>query len=312
MTDSLKAAWSDQSKQAAFLLQQLAAPVPPGCTPLAQPTDTHFAKPAKDAGRQKKDELRELMRLAAARAGQAPSYQSGAREILQVCNAMQTAMQDLAASRDMVLQACRSTGWLAYRPDETGQLQRADREPWAACLPLAGGRASQAQLANRFSWLDSQGRPTLPDRQAGQLPSLPAWVAEHSLPDEAPDQDSLCLDMEPAVKRQLLHPRDRQDETLEEALAKLTPQGKQVLSPEQRQALQDRSEKKRQSQKSKAKKQLRSALVSHWRDELARAGGVKQRLKQLPPGTAGSAKRARKQQKKHRPSAQGPGSLPAR
>ena len=35
------------------------------CTPLQQPTDTHMAKPAKDAGRLKKDELRELMREAA-------------------------------------------------------------------------------------------------------------------------------------------------------------------------------------------------------------------------------------------------------
>ena len=57
ITDCLGAAWTDSSKEASFLLQQIGCPVAAGCTPLQQPTDTHFAKPAKDAARVEQDRL---------------------------------------------------------------------------------------------------------------------------------------------------------------------------------------------------------------------------------------------------------------
>eukprot|EP00974_Lingulodinium_polyedra_P080366 7785197-Lingulodinium_polyedra.AAC.1 len=69
VTDCLSAVWSTPSKEAAWLYQQLQAPVAPGCTPLAQPTDTHLAKVAKDAGRKEKERLRHLLRLAALKLG---------------------------------------------------------------------------------------------------------------------------------------------------------------------------------------------------------------------------------------------------
>ena len=50
-TDTLSAAWSTQSKELTWLLGQLGCPVAEGCTPRSQPTDTHLAKPAKDAAR---------------------------------------------------------------------------------------------------------------------------------------------------------------------------------------------------------------------------------------------------------------------
>ena len=71
ITDCCPASWSKQSKEAGFLLNQSQAPVAASCTPLQQPTDTHFAKPAKDAGAQEKERLRELMRLACRQLGQA-------------------------------------------------------------------------------------------------------------------------------------------------------------------------------------------------------------------------------------------------
>ena len=43
ITDCLGAVWTDRSKESAYLLSQVDAPVPPGCTPLCQPTDTHLA-----------------------------------------------------------------------------------------------------------------------------------------------------------------------------------------------------------------------------------------------------------------------------
>ena len=61
----------------------------PGCTTLQQPTDTHPAKPGKDVGRAKKEELREVMRLAALRLGKPVQYKSDKREILLAALAMQ-------------------------------------------------------------------------------------------------------------------------------------------------------------------------------------------------------------------------------
>ena len=49
VTDCFGAAWTEQAKEYAWLAHCLQAPVGSSCTPLTQPTDTHLAKPAKDA-----------------------------------------------------------------------------------------------------------------------------------------------------------------------------------------------------------------------------------------------------------------------
>ena len=56
ITDCLGAVWTKKSKESSFLLGQVDAPVPPGCTPLCQPTDTHLAKPAKELAELRKTE----------------------------------------------------------------------------------------------------------------------------------------------------------------------------------------------------------------------------------------------------------------
>ena len=109
-TDTLSAAWSKQSKEVTWLLQQVGCPVPEGCTPLCQPTDTHLAKPGKDAGRQEKDRLREVMRESCIQLGLPVSYESGKREMVQVAMAMQTAMMELNSQTGVVLQAARAGG----------------------------------------------------------------------------------------------------------------------------------------------------------------------------------------------------------
>ena len=48
ISDALPCSWSEQSRQSAWLLNLVQAPVGSGMTPLQQPTDTHMAKPAKD------------------------------------------------------------------------------------------------------------------------------------------------------------------------------------------------------------------------------------------------------------------------
>jgi len=132
VTDCLGAVWSTRSKQAAWLLQQLQAPVAPGCTPLAQPTDTHLAKVGKDTGRQKKKELRGLLRLAALKLNKPVVYHTSLREILLVAAAMHEGMAQLNEKIEVVLQAARSCGWLSYRPSLTsGCLERADKQLWA-------------------------------------------------------------------------------------------------------------------------------------------------------------------------------------
>ena len=81
VTDCCPAVWTQIGKHAAWLLQQANAPVAPGCTTLQQPTDTHLAKPGKDVGRAKKEELREVMWLAALRLNKPAHDKSDKREI---------------------------------------------------------------------------------------------------------------------------------------------------------------------------------------------------------------------------------------
>ena len=83
---------------------------------------------------------------------------------------MQDAVMDLNRRTEVVLQAARACGWLAYRPDEAGRLLPADRELWAQVHSQVAGRISKEQLADRFSWLDVDGKPVLPelDKQAWQ------------------------------------------------------------------------------------------------------------------------------------------------
>ena len=161
ITDSLGSVWSDKSRESAWLLNQIQCCVGAGQTPLQQPTDSHLAKPAKDAARKEQERLRQLMRLAAAAKDRQPEYYSGPREILSVALAMQTAMEDLNRDRSIVLQACFQTGWLAWRPDSTGKLVNTTEQTWNSHWKVGCGRLRPAQLTDRWTWLDKTGYPTL-------------------------------------------------------------------------------------------------------------------------------------------------------
>ncbi len=285
------------------MLQQLNAPVAPGCTPLQQPTDTHLAKQAKDAGRRKKEELRELMRLAAREPKQPVQYTSTVREILQVAQAMQDQMESLNTRTEVVLQVARAGGWFAWRPDREGKLQRADRELWAQVHPEAAGRVSAAQLRNRYDWLDSTGKP---DKQKAD--SWQKEAAEEARPeDHQPEPEADLLDLETgldylgqedreAALLALVHPSRLAD-------ADLTAQVHQLGLYQKAKARQEAESAKKQRDRRQSKQKgrhLRRNLAKKFRAALAEAGSVQKRLRQLVPaaGSAEKSAKSAKQQKK--------------
>ena len=197
VTDSLGVVWSEQSREAAWLLNQLQCCVGAGQTPLQQPTDSHLAKGAKDAARREEERLRQLMRMAAVKEGRQAEYHSGPREILSVALAMHTGMEELNVDRKIVLQAAFQTGWLAWRPGVDGRLVSTSSQDWTSQWKMGCGRLSPAHLRNRQSWLDNDGVPMLADTStaAGQK-GLP--VADCLLEDQTglplqPDENDMVL-----------------------------------------------------------------------------------------------------------------------
>ena len=291
VTDCLPAAWAAQSKEASFLLQQIGCPVAASCTPLQQPTDTHLAKPAKDAGRREKERLRELMRLAAIRLNEPVQYESTKREIVQVAVAMHTGMVELNSKSDTVLQACRAGGWFAYRPNSAGKLLPADREVWAQAHVQAAGRVAAHQLAERFDWLDAAGKPQL---FGVHWQAECASVASPADVQREPEPDCLDLGMElghldseadyQSALQALLPPSARQDADL---LAQIEGLGlyKKARSK------QDLGSQRKQP--GGRVRQLRGELAAKFREALSAAGGVSNRLAQLQPKTGPKGKSAR-------------------
>ena len=298
-TDTLSAAWSKQSKEITWLLQQMGCPVPEGCTPLCQPTDTHLAKPAKDAGRQEKDRLRELMRLCCLQLGQTVRYVSGKKEMVQIALAMQAAMQELNSKTEVVFQAARAGGWLAYRPDSQGNLARADRQVWAQIHLETGGRVSAAQLQPRYNWLDQTGKPVRQDNtdfsaeQHQHLPPVQPEAEDLELEDWQPDH----LNQEEKALAQAVqtHPALRPDDALAAQVAGLTMHQKAKLALKQGQSIKGPT-------RSRARL-LRKNLAKTFQAALSEAGGsVSKRLSQIHPSVTGktgnSAKNQRRQAKK--------------
>ena len=101
-----------------------------------------------------------------------------------------------------------------------------------------------------------------------------------------------------ATLQLLMHPRSRQPESVEEALAKLTPQTSRRSANQARTEKEPLSARKakqsgRQTSKNSLKR-TRQELSAEWREELQAAGSAAKRLARLPPATKGS--------KKHKPS----------
>ena len=307
VTDCLKAAWSEQSKEAAWLCNQLGVPVASGCTPLQQPTDTHLAKPAKDAGRRRKEELRELMRVAAFRDGlDVPTYKTGKRELMTLAIHMHQAMVQLNERTDVVLQAARGCGWLMYRSDDTGRLKDINRESWAVKHPVAG-RLSSQHLQNRMTWVSADGRPSLADATPDEHQPVPDWLPEElsRKPEKEPDVcdlelDPFCLfDADSDLKRAaelLLHPSLRDDSAMEQELAKLTPQGKRGSGCGRGRGRLASTGRGRGQARGRAAgtRRSRTEMAASWRTELDKTGLPSTRLAALIPKTTASVNQKKK------------------
>ena len=104
------------------------------------------------------------------------------------------------------------------RPGADGSLHRTDEEEWAQGFAVAAGRVSSDQLQDRYSWLDENGKPTMPE-----LKEPKSWQAEaeneltyNRDPQGEPEDDCLNLETEPdfldtpedvqAALAALLHP----------------------------------------------------------------------------------------------------------
>ena len=134
-------------------------------------------------------------------------------------------------SSEVVLQAARSGGWLAYRPDATGGMQRADLEEWAQTHVQAAGRVDEQHLADRYSWLDETGKPTM--HTSGKAWQEEAAELGEQQPVEPAEPEADCLNLDAEVGHfdcqedyqaalvALLHPSRRQDDQMEQQLTQL-------------------------------------------------------------------------------------------
>jgi hypothetical protein len=188
-----------------------------------------LAQPAKAAANRKKEELRELMRLKALLEQVPVSFKCGPRELMQVATAMQEAMEELNDKSQIVLQACRQSTWLAYRP-VGGRLVPASQQPWARALPMGSSRLNPCQVEQRLSWLSPEGKP-LPPSKASEVPALePSYFEKLPGRQEDFNLDFDAVQLVPeeeveAVQQLQLHPSERTVK-LQSSLEALTSQAK--------------------------------------------------------------------------------------
>ena len=198
LIDCFMGGWCESSQHACWLAQQIQAAVPPGCTPLAQVTDTGLAAPSKAAGRVKKDELRELMVLKAQQEGTPPSFKAGPREIMQVAKAMHNKMVLMNAESEVVVQEMRMCGWFCFRPKESeGKLVHIDSNPaeerWALRFPESSMRISTSCRRARVNDAHPAGQPALDHERA----PVPEELLEVTYcPEEGGEEVGLALDFE--------------------------------------------------------------------------------------------------------------------
>ena len=316
VTDCCTSCWTEQAKEAAFLLGQINCPVAASCTPLQQPTDTHFAKPAKDAGRAEKERLRELMRLACIELQQPVKYCSTKKEILQVASAMHSRMVSLNRESDTVLQSCRAGGWFAYRPDSEGKLVEADTQLWAQANPQAAGRVSARQLQGRFDWLDDAGKPLMQDadwqkklESEGRelVPASKAEVHREELTIEAAASDLFTVQEYQQAAKALTHPKFRTDNDLVSQIeglgfyqAEMQKRQRQTEKSEKIKTAKSRAASQSGGQRKQKARVLRQDLAEIFASRLTEASGsVEKRLKDFIPAIADkSAKKKTKGQTK--------------
>ena len=292
--DMFAGGWTETAQETNFLLRQLQGAVPAGCTDLGQITDIGFSKLGKDAAYRRQDEIREVMRLKARTEKVAPSYKCGAREIMEVAQAVHEAFVQENAANKTVLREYISAGWGAYRP-VAGRMVETRSQPWAAQFPESSSRISEEIRQPRYEWLDQAGKPVLPVNQTEEQQIKPDELEVTYCPLEQTAEQaakSVVMDMElgwleghekQAALAEQKHPQDR---TVEEnyalAIARCTSQVR---------------ENKKQKSWDKAVL-TREQRMEVWRQALGRQT-IAARMSQLRPSASKSkAKKVKKDSKK--------------
>ena len=200
LVDSLGTHWTEKAQDRNFLCQALQACVPPGCTPLAQPTDTGFAMPAKAAARQEHDRQRSMLRERAKAEGVGARYKVGCREVLQTAQVMQRRMEELNEQRQTVLAEARACGWLHWRPSiKAGRLLLAADQPWARPLTEGSSRMGPSFRENRESWVED-GVPRPVEKGRALEDSQPVCTEKDYF--DSPDALSPRRDRVRAIRRE--------------------------------------------------------------------------------------------------------------
>ena len=211
---------------------------------------------------------------------------------------MQTAMRDLNTKTEVVMQACRAGGWLAYRPDWHGNLVQAGTQEWAKQHLMTSGRIAATQLVDRLTWLDESGKPKMFDRtdySEQQYCHNPGTEPDES-DCELEDMQSVLTEQEKQDARVVqTHPKYLPDSTIMEQVVALTQHQKIVaaqakmaaktagMTPDQKAKHQRSSEKATGRKRQKA---LRRNLGPQFRASLA-GSSFQNRLQQLTPTVVG-------------------------
>ena len=282
--DSLRTHWSDQSQERNFLSQCIQTCVPPGCTPLGQITDTGFAQPGKAACRECHEQQRTLLRLKARQQKTAVAFKVGAGETFQAAGAMHTRFLSLNQERQTVLAEGRACGWLHFRPDESGLLQKAENEPWAASLTEGSSRMGPEFRANRDSWVQEGRVLPLSEAEMEQLKTGPReeqQETDYFKPDLLSEPLEIDVDEQAGTVEEqmqfeaaLLHPAVRsQQQNLLAALVLVTSQKGKPRTPKVR--------------------ETRAEKVLRWREALG-SKQIEARLGELVPFKAAKGKKVKK------------------
>ncbi len=175
------------------------------------------------------------------------------------------------------MQACRAGGWFAYRPDETGRHIRADEQDWAKLHLQAAGRVSSQQLANRYNWLDSTGKPEMQCKDWQAVAAEGARGDEHN---QQPEEGCLELDFEPChldrpedyqeALAVLTHPSFRTDEDLMQQVKGLGLYQRAIAR--QQGAAGKQASRKTRKQRTRTLRPLTRALAQEFQAALAEAG----------------------------------------
>jgi hypothetical protein len=141
-------------------------------TAALQITDTDFAYPLKAYAKSAKEELKQQLKAAAAKAGLKPILKCGAFEILSIIKKSVDQLEVRCRKDNLVLAAGRRNGMLAYRPDfEAGRLVKPDEQPWCKDIPpcAVSHRLKPEWSKDRYNWLDKDGVPVEPNYSEGTV-----------------------------------------------------------------------------------------------------------------------------------------------